>query len=280
MKRCCVAGLAVLAAGLLAVPALPAPRDAVTQRLKLFNGKDLINFYTYLGAPKKGEKPLGKNNDPLKVFTVQGGMIRITGEVFGGLITENEFANYHLVTEFKWGEKTFAPRADRARDSGILLHGVGADGAAGGVWLESIECQMIEGGTGDIILVGGKGRPTLSAHAAKRGNQSYFDPAAPLVDFKGGRVNWYGRDPEWKDVKGFRGKQDVEKPVGEWNTLECICDGANLTYRLNGKVVNAATNSSHTRGKILIQSEGAEVFFRRVELLPLKRYELPSPNDK
>ena len=72
-------------------------------------------------------------------------------------------------------------------------------------------------------------------------------------------------------MKGFRGKDDVENPVGQWNTLECVCDGDKITNILNGKVVNVGTQSSHTRGKILFQSEGAEVYFRRIDLRPLKK---------
>ena len=48
------------------------------------------------------------------------------------------------------------------------------------------------------------------------------------------KVCWYGRDPAWKDVKGFRGKADVEKPVGEWNTIECLCDGGKIIKGLLG----------------------------------------------
>jgi len=253
----CVACLTVLTQ-------LVAGADEIVKPVKLFNGKDLTNFYTWL-------KGYGKNNDPKKVFTVEDGMIRVSGEVFGCFVTEKEYENYHLVAEFKWGKITWEPRKDRAMDSGILLHCVGKDGAAGGVWMESIECQMIEGGTGDFILVGGKNQPTLSARAERRGGQSYFNPEAPLVPFKGGRINWYARDPNWKDVQGFRGEKDVENPAGEWNKLECICKGGDITNILNGKVVNAGSMSSHTRGKILFQSEGAEVFFRRIDLLPVQK---------
>jgi len=252
------------------------PPEPVTKPIKLFNGKDFANFYTWLGKPyqnpaDKNAKPLGKNNDPSKVFTVVDGAIRVSGEVFGGFITDREFENYHLVTEFKWGKQTFPPRAKAAMDSGILLHCVGADGTAGGNWMEAIECQMIEGGTGDFILVGGNSRPKLTATAKKKIDmQWYFYPKGETKEFTNGRVNWFGRDPDWKDVKGFRGKNDVEKAVGEWNTLECICAGDKITIILNGTTVNACTKASHTKGKILFQSEGAEVFFRRIELLPLK----------
>ena len=46
--------------------------------------------------------------------------------------------------------------------------------------------------------------------------------------------------------------------------------GGNLTYYVNGKLVNAATDSSFKDGKIMIQSEGAEIYFRRIELQPLQ----------
>lgn len=265
MKRCVLLSLTLLAGFVLMDGlALPAAAEDVTETIKLFNGKDLTNFYTYL-------RGYGKNKDPEKVFTVQDGMIRVSGKVFGCFVTEKEYENYHLIVEFKWGEKTWKPREGRARDSGVLLHCVGKDGAAGGVWLESIECQLIEGGTGDFILVRGAEQPSMSARAEKRGGQWYYNPKAELHKFTSSRINWYGRDPQWKDVAGFRGAKEVEHPSGEWNRLECICDGGKITNILNGKVVNEGIHASHQRGKILLQSEGAEVFFRRIELQPLKK---------
>ncbi len=268
-------GAALLALGLAAVP---TSAGGVSKPIKLFNGKDLTNFYTWLGAPQGSKERFGKNNDPEKVFTVEKGMIRVSGKVYGGLATEKEYENYRLVVEFKWGEKTWPPREKRARDSGILLHCVGEDGAAGGVWMESIECQMIEGGTGDFILVRGKETPRLTVTAdfkstkvsGPKRKEAYYDPKGKPTPFTGGRINWYARDVEWADQLGFRGKEDVEHPVGEWNTLECVCAGDRITNILNGKVVNAGTGASHRRGKILFQSEGAELFFRRIELQPVK----------
>lgn len=275
-------GSLVVVLSVLAWAALGARAETPTRPVRLFDGS-LDHFYTWLGAPKKGEKSYGKDNDPEKVFSVtrfrEDGppLLRVSGKVFGGIVTRKEYENYHLVVEFRWGPKTWPPREKAARDSGILLHCVGEDGAAGGVWMESIECQMIEGGTGDFILVGGKGRPSMTVRAEQRPTaggkrkEPYFNPEAEPMKFTGGRINWFARDPDWKDVLGFRGQHDVERPVGEWNTLECVCDGDKITNILNGKVVNAGTNASHTRGKILLQSEGAEVHFRRIDLLPLKK---------
>jgi hypothetical protein len=102
--------------------------------IQLFNGRDLSGWYTFL-------KDKGRNVDPKQVFTVGDGMIRISGEEMGCITTEKEFENYHLVVEFKWGDKTYEPRVGKARDSGILLHSQGQDGASSGIWMNSFYCR-------------------------------------------------------------------------------------------------------------------------------------------
>lgn len=228
-----------------------------------FNGKDLNGFYTY--TKRHGYA------DPQGVFTVKDGLLRVSGEDFGGVATGGNFADYHLVVEWKWGEKTWPPREKATRDSGLLLHCVGPDGAAGGQWMESVECQIIEGGCGDFILVGGKGKPRITCETRTDGKQLYYEKGGEPVTRDSGRINWWGRDPNWKDVLGYRGPRDVEKPTGEWNRMEVICDGDSITNIVNGVVVNVGTKSSHTSGKIQLQSEGAELFVRKFEVRPLKK---------
>jgi hypothetical protein len=103
----------------------------------------------------------------------------------------------------------------------------------------------------------------------KSGGELFYDPSGPPM--RVGRVAWSARDPEWKDVLGFRGKNDVESPDGQWTRLEMMCEGDSITHVVNGKVVNAGTGSSLTQGKILFQSEGAEIYFRRIDLEPLTK---------
>ena len=248
------------------------------ESIQLFNGKDLSNLYTWLVD--------FKYEDPDKVFTVVDSIdgapaIRVSGQYYGAFITKEEFSDYHLVAEFRWGLLTWGGRKDRTKDSGILIHCQGPDGNTSkdfnGPWMISQECQIIEGGTGDFILVGGFDKdgnrvvPELTATARKEGNQTIYDPKGEPIRLQGGRFNWFGRDPDWKDVLGFRGKHDVESPDGKWTRLEVICDGDSITNIVNGTVVNKGTKSSLTRGKIIFQSEGAELFFRKIELTPLKK---------
>lgn len=230
--------------------------------VQLFNGKNLDGWYTYI----KGK---GRNNDPNKVFTVEKGMIRISGEEYGCITTNDEYENYKLVVEFKWGDLTYSPRVDKARDSGLLLHSVGEDGASSGTWMYSIECQIIEGGTGDFIIVGdGSKNFSLTCPVAteKQGGSYIFKPSGNTVTVTSGRINWFGRDPEWKDTKGFRGEKDIEKAVGKWNKIECIVKEKEISIYLNGTLVNKAVDVLPQKGRIQIQSEGAEIFFKHVSV--------------
>jgi hypothetical protein len=51
--------------------------------------------------------------------------------------------------------------------------------------------------------------------------------------------------------------------------MELIVTGRQITVILNDVVVNQASQVRPYRGKIQIQSEGAVIFFRRVDLIPL-----------
>ena len=229
-----------------------------------FNGKNLAGFYAYTRTHGF--------EDPQEVFTVNDGLLRVSGEDFAGLATGGSFSDYHLVVEWRWGERTWGERAKAARDSGILLHCAGPDGAALGQWMESFECQLIEGGCGDFLLVGGRAQPSLTSEArVGPDRQPYFEKGAPAVARDRGRINWWGRDPAWRDQIGYRGPRDVERPRGEWNSTEILCDGDRIVAMVNGLVVNEGTRASRTEGKIQFQSEGAEIFFRKIEIRPLIR---------
>ena len=252
-----------------APPARGAARTPVDGPVKLFNGENLEHFYVWHRETKY--------TDPKKVFTVSDGVLRVSGEGFGGLITLDDWRDYHLVTEFTWGEKTWGDRVDRARDSGLLVHGWGPEGGFGGTWLASFEAQIIEGGVGDILVLAGAdpltGRAypvSLSAETTKdRDGETVWTRRAERQTFTKGRINWFGRDPDWKDVLGFRGKEDVESPLGQWTRMDVIADGGALVYKVNGVVVNEAFDCLPSAGKILLQSEQAELLVRRLELWPL-----------
>lgn len=239
--------------------------------VSLFNGRDLSGFYSWL-------KDTGRA-DPRKVFSVEDGLLRISGDGFGYLSTRESYRDYRLLVEFRWGTKNWRGRETHARDSGIFLHSAGADGNsfdAEGAFKAAIECQIMQGRVGDLMVIGGKdeqGRPIpvrFSAEAASerdRDGWPTWKKGGPTVVLEGrGRLNWFGIDPDWKDVLDFRGRNDVESPAGGWTRLECLCQGGRISVRVNGVLVNEAFDVWPREGPILLQCEGSEIFFRRVEL--------------
>lgn len=269
------ASIIVCASTIFAVAATSLPASLVRaaepiapqEKIALFNGQDLTHWYTWLKDTKY--------EDPRKVFTVHDGMIHISGDGLGCITTKEAYRDYHLIVEFKFGERTWAPRENKTKDSGVLIHSFGEDGAYGGIWMRSIEAQVIEGGCGDFIVVAGstpdpKQPLSITAEVRQdRDKENVWHKGGEKKVFERGRVNWFGRDEDWKDVKGFRGKNDVESPSGEWTRMDVICDGDKVTNIVNGIVVNQAFDVKPSSGKIQIQTELAECYFRRVELWPI-----------
>lgn len=244
---------------------------------QLFNGRDLTGWDTYIGRvydtliSKRAGEPMGLNRDPDGVFSVVredgASAIRISGQHFGGISTLREFENYHLKLEFKWGKQKWPPRRNQKRDSGVLYHAVGPHGKDGGSWMRSQEFQVQEGDCGDYWGVAGA---VFDIPARKTSGDAVYDASAPLLTFrdKGEHGRHCVKDP------------DNEKPSGEWNTLEIYCYADTAIHVMNGKVVmvlyrsrqtDNETETPLTKGKIQIQSEGAEVYYRNIVLTPIDR---------
>src|SRR6188472_392392 len=79
-----------------------APGD---KTIALFDGKSLDGWYSWLATTQY--------DDPKKVFSVVDGMLRVSGEVPGYLGTKQEYRDYHLVAEYKWGDLTYGAKTVR-----------------------------------------------------------------------------------------------------------------------------------------------------------------------
>ncbi len=216
--------------------------EAVTEKVDLL---EMIKT----GAVEYHVNPdMDVHDEPKDIWKFQpDGTLHISGRGYGYVATKESYRDYHLVIEFKWGEKTWGKREKAARDNGILLHSHGPHGAYGGTWMASIECQIIEGGVGDILVLspkladGTELTTSLSAEIAlDRDKEKVWKKGEPRQTVTSGRINWYGRDVDWKDAINFRGRDEVELPLGRWNRLEVIAKGDTLQYILNGAIVNEA----------------------------------------
>jgi hypothetical protein len=247
----------------------------------LFNGKDLTGWDTWLGKPFKGDKAVGLNTDPQKVYTVVAvdgqPAIRISGEVFGALTTKDEFENYHFKLEFKWGEKRWPPREKAVRDSGLLYHCVGPQGAQGTFWMRSQELQIQEKDCGDYWSVAGA---IVDVEAALVNR----NPGSPIKYKKGGTTFTVPRTLKLPDGKTRTDariiKSELNEKEGAWNEIELLAVGGTSVHVVNGTPNMVLTNSRHlvggkevplVKGKIQLQSEGAEVYYRNIRIRPLAR---------
>ena len=257
----------------------------------LWNGTSLEGWTTWMQQPAptsevpglkrepggKYTEPIGSGRDPLGVFTVAADVdgrpaIRISGEAFGELRTRRSFKDYHLKLQFKWGEKKWPPRDQAAtpRDSGLLYHVHAAPGAEGRTWARSIELQIQEHDVGDLYAVGS----AIAVRARVRPNTTPalydYDPAGLWTFFT------QSQGSPGRCIK----QPDNEKPFGEWNTVELIAFRNDAIHIVNGKVVmrlhgptriDGELPTAVTSGPIILQSEGAEIFYRDIQIRNIKR---------
>ena len=268
-----------MAAVPLAVSGLAARRQQ-TAWTPLWNGRDLAGWDTYLGKPHRltevaglprtaaGEytEVLGVNRDPRSVFTVvtvdNAPAIRISGEIYGGLVTRAEHENYHLRLEVKWGEKRWPPREEAVRDSGCCYHSVGAHGASYGFWMRSFEFQIQEGDIGDFYSLAGVIVDTEAVAKAPG------DPKSDLL-YTPGAARVMGT------TRRIIKRANAERPRGQWNTLDLYCFDQTSVHVVNDQRVLTLTGLRQkvdggeaplTKGRLQLQSEGCEVFYRGIAI--------------
>ena len=248
--------------------ARPSAAVAAERAIPLFNGRDLTGWYTFL-------QKHGKNQDPDRVITIEDGMIHLyknTPEgstvVMGYIATEKEFGDYHLRLQYRWGAKKFQPRFALKRDAGLYYHLNGPDA----VWPRGLQYQIEQTNVGDLI--------TLYGFRL----ESWIDPKTRGAAMSTFQVADQGGQPRVLGGRGIAYQKrlpgDIE--VDGWNTVEIIARGDTTTHILNGQVVNQGRNirfddPEHpgaprpvTRGRIALEIEAAELYFRDVELRTLE----------
>jgi hypothetical protein len=254
----------------------------------LWDGKDFDGWTTWMqrpsptsdvpgltrGADGNYTEPIGSGRDPLKVFTivtVDGRpAIRISGEAFGELRNQGTFKDYHLRLQFKWGQKQWPPRDEPGtpRDSGLLYHVHAPPGAEGRTWARSIELQIQEHDVGDLYAVGSAIAVRARARPGPQPRLYDYDPAGEWTFFS------QSQGSSGRCIK----QPDNEKPTGEWNTVELVCLRDDSIHIVNGKVVmrlhgpvriDGELPTPVNAGQIILQSEGAEIFYRDIEIRPI-----------
>lgn len=262
--------------------------DNDTEWIPIWNGKDLTGWHSYLETPynlrvdKEGDTivAFGIDNDSLEVIKVLAtdgdNAIRISGVAWGMIYTEEEFSNYHLKLKVKWGEDMHPPREKGPRDSGLLYHGFGEPGSAE-FWMHSQELQIQQGDMGDYWPVG---NVEIDVPSVPYDEKFYtYKEDAKLRTYYAARILETAIQDSLAKRRVYKAF-DAEKPHGQWNQVELIVLGDSSIHVVNGKVVMRLFNSriydskkNLSSGKIILQSEGAEVYYK--DLYIKKIQEIP-----
>lgn len=201
--------------------------------IDLFNGKDLTGWH--MDVPALDKDPNGP-----KPFIVRDGKLVSLSSPGGHLITDKVYKDYKLVVEYRFSAKP--------GNCGVLVH-ASKPRRLYGMFPQSIEVQMQSGHAGDFWCIG-------------------EDITVPNMEARRGpRENWGVDGDKARRIANLT--DDSEKPLGEWNTMEIECKGAEVKVWVNGTLVNHGTNATAKEGQIALQAEGSEVEFRKVQLSQL-----------
>lgn len=231
--------LLLFAVGVVAACAAPeiAPRQAQT----LFNVRDLTGWHA--------DVPAANSNVRLRSpFEVRNGLLVSLGEPRGHLITDSSYRDYRLEIEYRF--------PGTPGNAGVLVH-ASTPRALYGMFPRSLEVQMQHGNAGDFWCI-------------------LEDITVPDMDRR------RGPPAEWGTTEGKKRRisnltDDSEKPLGEWNVLVIEALGRAVRVWVNGTLVNDGSNATADHGQIALQSEGAEVEFRRIVLMPIGELTANSP---
>jgi len=127
---------------------------------------------------------------------------------------------------------------DKPTNSGVLLHRRGIDRT----WPTCIEAQLMHQNAGDFWLLS---HSTIKVDGNQVGPKQY--------------------------ANSKKKHASNEKPPGEWNTYDIVCDGGTVRLTINGLLQNEGTEANPSSGPICLQSEGSPIEFRNVYLEPLPK---------
>lgn len=237
---------------MLALSLNASPNDGFTE---LFNGKDLTGWEPKI---RNGDEEMAR-----RVFTVgEDGTMHVfkdfpdgfeldTGNSYthGMIWAEKSYRRFIFKFEYKWGSARVNNFSQFQWDAGCYYHVYNDK-----IWPFGIEYQVRynhltgENHTGDFW-------------ASSTDFQWYGDENDRfLLPGKGGRI---------KSRKRGEHRASPDAPFhaldGEWNVCEIIVMADHYAiHKLNGQIVNVATGLSHSEGRLGLQSETAEIFYRNI----------------
>jgi hypothetical protein len=234
----------------------------------LFNGKDMSNWDLKL---RNGDTEMAK-----QVYAVDKGVIHVfknfpdsfgmktnKSTTHGLFYTKKKYDRFILKFEYKWGKKIYNNFHQFQYDAGCYYHVFNDK-----IWPDGIEYQV------------------RYNHVTKKNHTGDFWASNTLFQ-------WYSDTTKNQFLPLQKGGKAIPKRGGEhrgadvsfhalddeWNTCEVIVMGNKYAiHKLNGQIVNYATDLSVGEGIIGFQSETAEIFYRNIfikeltEDIPIEKF--------
>ena len=246
----------------------PTSKNGDEGFVPLFNGRDFQNWVLLLRD--------GTASEAQKVFTIDdGGILHFFRDLpkdagsktrinafHGVMVTKKSYNRYHLKFEFKWGDKLVNNYREFQYDAGVFY-------------------QI------DVVKVFPIGLQYQIRY-------NHLEDSNHVGDFwaAGVQMQWYS-----EDGKTFKLPSDggVKQPFkmgehqaladarshglnGEWNSCEIVVmDNKYAIHKLNGQIVNLATDLGSSEGPIALEAETGEILWRNIEI---KEYEEPVPMER
>ncbi len=218
--------------------------------------------------------PIGYNKNVNNMFSViqenNEPVLKVTGEYYGCVFTKEKFRNYRLKLKVKFGDKKWEPRKDKLLDAGVLYHSQGEAGVDyWRAWMLSQEFQIMEGHFGDYWNIG-TSAIDIRAYISEGAMNSVADETQDFIPFGTNTENM-----------GFcLRKMKAETPNNGWTEIELVCFEGKSLHIINGKVVMVLQNSRFfdgqnfqplVEGKIQLQSEAGEVYYKEIKIKPITK---------
>lgn len=208
---------------------------SLAQTRSLFNGTNLTGWH--VDVPE-----MDTNHLAINPFIIRNGLLVSMGLPNGHLITDSVYSNYRLAVEYRF--------AGKPGNCGVLVH-ASTPRALYKMFPKSIECQMQHGDAGDFWCI-------------------VEDITVPNMEKRRGpKENWGITEDKGRRIINLT--DSSEKPLGEWNQMTIECVNKSIKVWVNGDLVNEGFNCTASKGQIAIQAEGAEVEFRRIDILAIKQ---------
>ncbi|WP_242022686.1 3-keto-disaccharide hydrolase [Gimesia chilikensis] len=195
----------------------------------LFNGKDLTGWVNV--------------NTDKDTWYVKDGMLVCTGHPIGVMRTDKQYENFLLHIEWR--------HMEAGGNSGVFAWSEGTV-PEGRRLPKGMEIQMLE-------------LDWVNQHKMKDGT------LPPIAYVHGELFGANGLITTPDNPRGNRSKsiENRCKGKGQWNVYDVVCVDGTVKLSVNGKFVNGVRNASIKKGYLCLESEGAEIQFRNIQIMEL-----------